>query len=271
MDKDIGKLKGRLLVFGGAYSNLQALEHLKQLADSEGIAAQNVICTGDIVGYCAQPEECLALVMEWGIHCIAGNVEKQLSSQAEDCGCDFEDSSRCDLLSKQWYPYAQRAVSHESLEWMAMLPDHLRFEYAGKQCCVVHGSYTHVSQFIFKSTPWAKKQETFNACGAELVLAGHCGLPFEDSKNELTWLNAGVIGMPANDGSSEVWYLTLDDEKGLRRQFERMSYNHSLAKSLMEEKGLPDAYAQTLATGIWDNCDILPETETQEQGRRIVL
>ena len=55
--KYIGTKSGKLLRFGGVYGNLQALEALISIAETEGIAPENCICTGDITGYCAQPEE----------------------------------------------------------------------------------------------------------------------------------------------------------------------------------------------------------------------
>jgi len=39
----------------------------------------------------------------------------------------------------------------------------------------------------------------------------------------------------------------------------------------MIKNKLPEAYAKTLVTGIWDNCEILPEIETVAQGRKIEL
>ena len=68
MDKEIthiGTKKGKLLLFGGVYSNLQALEKLIAIAEEEGIPAENCICTGDITGYCAQPEETIATFRKW--------------------------------------------------------------------------------------------------------------------------------------------------------------------------------------------------------------
>ncbi|MGB3468398.1 MAG: metallophosphoesterase family protein, partial [Cyclobacteriaceae bacterium] len=73
--KNIGKIQGKMLVFGGVYSNLQALNALKKVAEEEEISTCNILCTGDMVGYCAQPDECLRSIREWGIHSIAGNVE----------------------------------------------------------------------------------------------------------------------------------------------------------------------------------------------------
>ena len=109
--KDIGSMEGKLLIFGGVYSNLQALEALKQVAEHQNIPPENCICTGDIVGYCAQPEETVQLFQLWKARSIAGNVEIQLREGAEDCGCDFRKGSRCDGFSQQWYPFAQSGAS----------------------------------------------------------------------------------------------------------------------------------------------------------------
>ncbi len=266
--KDLGVLQGKLLVFGGVYSNLPALEQLMVIAEDLHIPPGNIVCTGDIVGYCAQPEECVERIRTWGIHSIAGNVEIQLRNREEDCGCNFDAGSRCDLFSRKWYPYAQSRLSETSLQWMEQLPHHLRFQYGGWRGYILHGSYSNPSGFVFRSTPWVEKQPDFEAAQADLILAGHCGLPFHHRQNGLTWLNAGVIGMPANDGQTRVWYMLLDlqnDQLVYRHQ--TFAYDHELAATLMEEHQLPREYSNTLRTGLWDNCEILPPEETSQQGQ----
>lgn len=267
--KDIGKLEGRLLVFGGVYSNLQALEALKAVADEQGVASENIICTGDIVGYCAQPEECVQLIKDWGVHCIAGNVEIQLRERQEDCGCDFNEESRCDIFSRNWYAYAQRNVSEASLKWMDTLPDFLTFRHGGRNGMVVHGSFFETSDFIFKSTPAEKKAKNFEATNADIILAGHCGLPFADDVKDKLWLNAGVIGMPANDADTRVWYAVMEEDNTYN--FHRFAYNNELTADLMQENNLPQQYAHTILDGVWDNCEILPEKETAAQGQPIAF
>ena len=263
----LGNLTDKLLVFGGPYSNLQALTELRHIATTKGIAPQNIICTGDVVGYCAQPEESVQFVKEWGIHCISGNVEQNIVSGEDDCGCNYTEGGRCDLFSRTWFPYAVLSLSADSINWMAALPQHLHFTYAGKSLAVVHGSPVHVSDYVFQSTPWATKVQYFQVTLSEVILAGHAGLPFADSRDTHFWLNAGVIGMPANDGTPRVWYLLLDDAEGtFSYSFESFTYDNALANRLMLEKHLPDAYAKTLLTGIWDNCEILPEIEKERQG-----
>lgn len=270
MDKkidNIGPLKGNVLLFGGVYSNLQALEQLKHIAEKHSIPPENCICTGDIVGYCAQPEETVQLFKLWGARSIAGNVEFQLREGAEDCGCDFRKGSRCDNFSQQWYPFAQSKLSKDSLDFMQTLPDHIQFTYAGKKVTVVHGSYENTSEFIFKSTPWEVKASGFNATNSDVIIAGHCGLPFYDEQQGRLWLNPGVIGMPANDGTPQVWYAVMKEtEKGLIFEHISYDYQYQLTSKLMQNGVLPEEYARTIITGIWDNTEILPPVESGLQG-----
>lgn len=265
--KYIGELRGKVLLFGGVYSNLQALETMQEIARREAIPAQNVICTGDIAGYCADPEASQQLVRRWGVHCIAGNVELQLREGLEGCGCDFSVDSRCDLFARQWYPYAQKQTSEETVAWLKEMPEFIRFDYYGQSCVVVHGSYFHTSEFIFESTPWEAKARNFVATRADIIFAGHCGLPFHDAQDGKYWLNPGVIGMPANDGTTRVWYMLLEpgdsEWRFAHRSFE---YDHEETFARMLETELPIDYAKTLTSGLWDNNDILPEEETVVQG-----
>ena len=269
---DLGVLKGKTLLFGGVYSNLQALEALKAIAEKENIPAENCICTGDIVGYCAQPEETVQLLKIWKAKGILGNVEIQLGENAEDCGCDFTEGSRCYGFSKLWYPFAQSKLSKNSIEYLANLPDHLTFTYAGKKAIVVHGDYFNVSEFIFKSTDWEIKAKNFEETQSDVIIAGHCGLPFNQEKDDKLWLNPGVIGMPANDGSPQVWYAILDDSNGeMKYSHYNLDYNYKLTNKLMQNGLLPEEYARTIITGIWDNTEILPAIESGLQGFGITL
>lgn len=270
MDKKIthlGTLKGKILLFGGVYSNFQALEALKKVAKENGIAPTNCICTGDIVGYCAAPEETVQQFKNWGAHSISGNVELQLIEGAEDCGCDFTEGSRCDGFSKLWYPYAQGRLSKNSINWMETLPNHITFNYVGKKVGILHGAVDTISEFIFESTSESIKLDNFEKMGADILIAGHCGLPFSQEINDKLWLNPGVIGMPANDGTPRVWYAILEDINGkLKFSHHYLAYNFQRAYEEMKRNHLPMEYAETLLSGLWDNMEILPKAEQKRVG-----
>lgn len=270
MDKEIkhiGSKEGKLLLFGGVYSNLQALEKLISLANQEGITPENCLCTGDITGYCAQPEETVQLFRKWGALSIAGNVELQLANDSEDCGCDFKAGSRCDDFSKMWFPYTKGHLSQESLGWIKTIPEYLSFEYGSKKIAIVHGNFGNVSEFIFASNANESKQRCFDESNSDIVVAGHCGLPFHQSIKDKLWLNPGVIGMPANDGTTRVWYMILTIEDGeITYTHKSFEYDAETAQQLMYKNHLPEAYGDTLTSGIWDNLEILPEVEKMGQG-----
>lgn len=74
--------------------------------------------------------------------------------------------------------------------------------------------------------------------------------------------------MPANDGTTDVWYLTIADKDGeLDYKFHRLAYDHVAARSAMLERPLPKSYALTLKTGIWDNTEIMPPAEASWEGQ----
>lgn len=265
--KHIGTKSGKLLLFGGVYSNLQALEKLISIAHDAGIPPENCICTGDITGYCAQPEETVQLFRKWGALSIAGNVEQQLANDSEDCGCDFKSGSRCDDFSKMWFPYAKGHLSQDSVDWIASLPENISFSYANKKVTVVHGNYLNISEFIFASNADESKQHCFQETQSDVIIAGHCGLPFHQELKDKLWLNPGVIGMPANDGTPRVWYMVLEKTNNTLEYAHRsFEYDAVTAQKLMYQNHLPEAYGDTLTSGIWDNMEILPEIEKMGQG-----
>ncbi len=271
--KDLGNIPHKLLLFGGVYGNLHALKALKKIADREKFTPAQVIFNGDAAAYCAFPEKCVQFIKDWNIHGIAGNVEIQLRDGSDDCGCNFDDGTTCDKLSDRWYPYVQQNISRSSLEWMNCLCDCIKFEMNGYTVTVVHGSFRNVSQYIFKSTDWSVKEKEFKAAETDIIIGGHCGLPFSDQQNERLWANTGALGMPANDGTSRVWYLMMEPFKDNRILLEHRSfeYENKQSAAAIEKEGLPDEYRKTLLNGIWDNCDILAEPETRQQGKRLSI
>jgi len=267
MHRNLGELQGTLLLFGGPYSNLQATEALRQRAQQLNIPASNIICTGDIVAYCAQPNETIALLQDWGIQIIMGNCEESLGNNAEDCGCGFEAGSTCDALSDSWYRFAHQAVIPAHKQWMTGLPRSIKFSYQDKQFIVLHGGFARINQFVFASSDPEEKLAQIVEAEADGIVAGHCGLPFTQQIGGKLWHNPGVIGMPANDGTSHCWYSLWHDERnGIRIEHCMLNYDAALAQQAMRQAGLNMAYADALTSGFWPSVDVLPETECGQRG-----
>ncbi|MBN0989597.1 metallophosphoesterase family protein [Amphritea pacifica] len=259
-----------LLIFGGPYSNLQATRAIRQVADKLGIAAHNILCTGDLVAYCAEPDQTVDLIRKWGIGVVAGNCEESVGNGAEDCGCGFTEGSSCDLLSAQWYNYTLPRVSEANKAWMRQLPNRICFNYCQLAFTVIHGGVDSNNQFIFASAPIDEMQQQLQQSGSQIIIAGHCGIPFGRETGSGYWLNAGVIGMPANDGTPDTWYMIITPtETQLTCSWHRLQYDHTETALRMEQSGLGNGYMSALTSGIWPSLDVLPEPEKDLTGRKL--
>ena len=261
-----------LLIFGGPYSNLQATRALQQQAEKLDIPPSHCICTGDTVAYCASPNETVKLLRDWGVTVLMGNCEESLIDDADDCGCGFADGSQCDLLSAQWYRYAKTQLTGDHRLWFKQLPEKITFRFNGINCQVVHGGVASINRFIFCSDPDAVFIEEFNHAEADVIFAGHCGIPFThqlvNKTNKKLWHNAGAIGLPANDGVTTTWFsLVYSLSPGeIRIEHHLLNYDFISARQAMIAAGLDNGYADALSSGLWPSMDILPPAERQNRG-----
>ena len=268
---DLGDIDNRLLIFGGPYSNLGATRAMRAKAESLGFAPAQVICTGDLVAYCGEPRETVDLIRDWGCNLVMGNCEESLGFERLDCGCGFDPDSACSLLSIDWYRYASEAMSPELRAWMRKLPRMINLRLGQSSVRVIHGSVTRINQFIFSSSPDPLKRAQIDEAGTDIVIGGHAGIPFGQLLDDRFWLNAGVIGMPANDATPDGWYMLLEARPGaIDVSWHRLSYDARSSSQSTRKAGML-AYADALIDGLWPNMDVLPEAQRHQRGKRLEL
>jgi hypothetical protein len=254
---DLGELTGDLLLFGGVYSNLHALEALISVAKASGITPQNAICTGDIVAYCADAAASVRRIRDWGCPVLKGNCEAQLAEGAEDCGCGYDDGSQCSLLSRAWYAHALNTVPEADKDWMASLPDRIVFQHQGLRYAVVHGGASDISRFLWPTSLLSDFRIELEQLKREVgtvdrVFGGHSGIVEVDG---VQWINAGAIGMPANDGLQETHYVKLH---GKMINSKLLRYEVHVQHQEMQRAGLVQGYDKALMSGYWPSEDTLP-------------
>lgn len=257
---DLGEIEGPMLIFGGPNSNLHALEALLKESQKLEIPGERIISTGDVVAYCADAQSTVERVREMGINVLAGNCEKQLGADAGDCGCGFGEGTACELLAIGWYVHARVQVSNDSREWMASRPDRIVFKQGGRRFAVIHGGASAINRFLF---PVSSEHE-FEAEIAQLqnevgpfdtVLAGHSGIAFTRIIQDVEWINAGVVGMPQNDGNPQTRYVVLSDG---RAQIRKLNYDYKAASQAMQDARLTQGYHEALLSGYWPSQEVLP-------------
>jgi predicted phosphodiesterase len=255
------------MVFGGPYSNLEATRAVLIEAARLAIPADRIICTGDVVAYGADARATVELVRNAVGHIIRGNCEQSIAVGSADCGCGFPAGSTCERLSTVWFAHATRELNADARAWMAGLPRRIDIKIGDYRLAVIHGGLEIVNRFIFASTSPAIKFTEIAGAGVDGVIGGHCGLPFTQTINGRLWHNAGVVGMPANDGTPRLWFSLLRAEAdGIAIEHRALSYNCARAAEKIRDAGLPQEYAMSLETGLWSSCDVLPCEEIHERG-----
>ena len=270
---DLGEIAGPLLIFGGPCSNLQATTAVRAEAAMLGIPPERCVCTGDVTAYCANPRETVALVREWGCHVVMGNCEENLANDAGDCGCGFAEGTACDVLAREWYAHASSLIGADDRAWMGRLPRRISFRCGTQRVVVIHGAVDTVNRYVFASSPEADKREQATRANADIIIGGHSGIPFTQRLADgRIWHNAGIIGIPANDGATDTWYSLMHSEGGaIRFEHRRLAYDFQSAAAAMREAHLADGYALALETGIWPSLDILPAKERGETGLPLAI
>lgn len=267
---DLGQMDGPVLVFGGPYSNLHATTALKAEAEVLGIPTNRIICTGDVVAYAAAPDTTTQLMMDWGVQTVMGNCEESFGWQDEDCGCGFDEGTECDILSRKWYAYADSRLSPDHRAWMRSCARQINFKLADRRFAVIHGSVDSINEFVFEASDDGTKISGLDALNVDAIIGGHSGVPFTQVIDDRLWHNAGVIGMPANDGTPRVWYSVLHPEDGdIWVEHRALKYDHVGAANDMRRLGLPSGYADCIEMGLWPNLDVMPDGEKSKSGKAI--
>ena len=257
----------RIAVFGGVYNNSYGLEAL--LDDAHRRGAEAVYCLGDFGGFGPNPEKVWPLLEEGGVHCIQGNYEQSLSSGALDCNCGYADP-RDNHFAEISYRYTAENASDTFKRWMGSHPLRRRVKVGDKELLLVHGSPRRINEFLFASqTPVPYLEVLLDQEQADGILCTHTGLHWHRKlPSGRDVVNVGVIGRPANDGTTNVWYSMLhassagsgDGELGV--ELLPLRYDHQSLADDMRREGLPQEFVETILTGWWTTClEILPAKE----------
>ena len=252
----------RLAFIGGIYSNYHAL--VATLRDIERRGVDRTCFLGDLGAFGPYPDRVPELLIARGFEGIQGNYEEALSSGASDCHCGYTDP-RDNHYAQISYDYTFANTSDAHKRWMGTLPREIRFAEGGRRFLLVHGSPRSINEFLWHSTsPEPFLERLCREHDADVIVCTHTGLHWHRALSEGRHLiNAGVIGRPANDGRTEVWYTVVDvSAASLSVEFVPVAYDYRLLAGEMRRERLPEEFIRTVLTGWWTTClEILPARE----------
>jgi predicted phosphodiesterase len=260
----------RWAICGGTYSNPYALRAFVAQARARG--AERLFCLGDFGAYGAEPEAIWPLLVDNGIEAIAGNYEVAIGSGQADCGCGYTDDAD-NAFAAIAYAYTFRHTSPAFAAWMRTLDTEHRETADGVDVHLVHGSTLAVNDFWWESLSDTQHELRVAESNADVLCCTHTGMPWvrrvprRDGGHTLV-VNVGVLGRPANDGGTHVWFAILDLENGqARAELVALDYDWRAQAASIRSAGLPEAFAQAVETGYWTTClEIVPPAE-RSRGR----
>ena len=253
----------RVAVFGGVYNNWRALDALLEDARPRGVEA--VFCLGDMGGFGPNPDRVFPLLRDGGVLAIQGNYDESVSSGRTDCGCGYTDP-RDNEYALESYRYTFRNTASEHKAWLGSLPGHRRIRLGASRVLMCHGSPRQINEFLWESTtPNGLVRSLLGRHDADAILCSHTGLGWSRMLSPDEGLvNVGVIGRPANDGTTRVWYTVLTAGAGLEVEFVPLAYDHEGLAREMETEKLPPEFVETIRTGWWTTClENMPARERQ--------
>ncbi|MEO8190519.1 MAG: metallophosphoesterase family protein [Acidobacteriota bacterium] len=256
----------RLAFFGGIYNNWRALE--AAAADVRRAGSDGLYALGDFGGFGPHPERVFPILLDSGAQLIQGNYEQSLSTGATDCGCGYTDP-RDNHFAQISYDYTAANTSPAAKQWMATLPGTRRLEVAGRRVLLVHGSPRKINEFLWESnSPVPFLEKLLDDFEADVLVCTHTGLHWTRRlPSGRVVVNAGVLGRPANDGTTNVWYTRVTFGPEVTVEFVPVPYDHEALAREMEEERLPPEFIATIRTGWWTTClEILPAKE-RERGK----
>ena len=238
----------RFAIFGDIHANLEAFEAV--LADALDQGCTAYICLGDVVGYNANPRECLELVQSLKCPVVKGNHDDYASSESS-----LESFNPLAGVAIQW---TRDQLSKSEKRWLGALP--LVSEIHGFM--IVHatledpGGWGYVLNQLDAAASFFKQT-------TELCFFGHThaprayikdssvvGLPFDHliiKSGRKYFVNVGSVGQP-RDGDWRASYVVFDEEKRMIR-LRRLSYDLPKTQEKILLSGLPPRLADRLAFG----------------------
>jgi len=241
----------RIALLSDVHGNRPAFEAVLDDVDSEG--AEEIWCLGDLVGYGAQPDDCVALARERCNLSLAGNHDLVVTGEIPIT--DFSSSA---AAAARW---TQEAIAEETMAYLKGLKP----SDAARDPALYHASPRDpVWEYVLST--W-QADECMDLMDARVAAIGHShvalwfhretdgqitGAPAEaELERDLSggeWLvNPGGVGQP-RDGDPRAAWLLLDTETW-KASWRRVEYPIDEAATAIEDAGLPRVLAERLYSG----------------------
>jgi len=239
----------RVAIFSDIHANLEALEAV--LADARERRCTHFVCLGDVVGYNANPRECIERVRELDCPVVKGNHDEEATLSAS--------SERFNELAERAIEWTRDNLTDQGREWLRGLP----LQKQVQDFTIVHATLDTPGQwgYVFNTLDAVA---SFTYQRTAVCFFGHTHVPMvfirgqsgvrQERREHIRiepgrkyFINAGSVGQP-RDGNWRAAYCIYDLKSNLV-ELVRVKYDLARAQKKIANAGLPQPLAERLAIG----------------------
>uniref|UniRef100_A0A7C4X9A3 Metallophosphoesterase n=1 Tax=candidate division WOR-3 bacterium TaxID=2052148 RepID=A0A7C4X9A3_UNCW3 len=237
-------------IISDIHSNLEALQAV--IKDIKKRRIKNIFCLGDIVGYGANPNECMEICIKEADIIIAGNHDWATVEKT-----DVSNFNKVAATAVKW---TKERIKSEHAKKLQDLP----LTYKIENLLLVHSAPEKPEEwhYLFNLEEFERQFQFFNE---QICFIGHSHIPtavYQDDNGYTDFLhenpfpiikkrryiiNVGSVGQP-RDLDPRGCYVIYDGNKN-NIEFVRIEYNIPLASQKIIEAGLPEILSERLLVG----------------------
>lgn len=242
----------RIAILSDIHGNLEALQAC--LNELEKLRPDKVYCLGDIVGYGANPEECVYIVAQAGWQTVLGNHDAAV--------IDPSEMAPMNPMARQALEWTAENLSGHAKKFLKSLPLKISIN---DDTIASHGLPHSPSDWLYSDDPYAVLK-AFLQVPAKVMFVGHLhyahSYKYEKASGKLMLfqlpesldmtegryiVNVGSVGQPRDDDHRSC--LVIYDDSIPAVFYHRIQYDTALAAKKIVDAGLPDILAQRLFLG----------------------
>lgn len=238
----------RFAIIADIHGNMEAFQTVLQ--DTKDQGCTHYVCLGDVVGYGANPKECLDIVREMGMPCVKGNHDDYCSTDEPLEGFNPHAATAVHWTRKQ--------LTEDDRQWLR----DLKYVRMVTNFTIVHATLDapHRWGYVFDKLAAAT---SFTYQNTQLCFFGHTHVPvafmrdsvvrggtyskFKIDAGKKYFINVGAVGQP-RDNNPKCAYVVYDVNEGTI-ELRRLDYDIPKAQEKIRAAGLPERLAERLAYG----------------------
>jgi diadenosine tetraphosphatase ApaH/serine/threonine PP2A family protein phosphatase len=238
----------RYAIIADIHANLDALQVV--LADIKEQKCTHVVCLGDVVGYGANPKECLDIVRDMNIPVVKGNHDEYIGSDESPDG--FNDAAA------EAVTWTRAQLTEEDRKWLR----ELKYFRLVANFSIVHATLDAPQRwgYVFEKLEAAA---SFTYQNTQVCFFGHTHVPvafirdtgvrggtyskFRVEPGKKYFVNVGSVGQP-RDGNPKAAYV-IYDLPTQTIELRRLDYPIAEAQRKIRAAKLPERLAERLAVG----------------------